>query len=207
MTDPAHMVAVAKRLFAAIESGDVDTVRDLFAEDARIWHNVDGIEQTRDENLRTLAWVVENLADRRYGDVTCQPTPTGFVQQHVLRTRPVQTAMQSSFPPASLQWSMVIASRSRRIPRLGTRRSPRRAVEVPKIAARRRPLARTPSQLGQQLTSTRPDCILPPVLVNTSANTFMSLFPVQWARTTRNTFVPVFGAEVTSVRSGHQGRS
>ena len=78
------MVAVANRLFAAIESGDVDTVRDLFTEDARIWHNVDGIEQTRDENLRTLAWVVENLADRRYGDVTCQPTPTGFVQQHVL---------------------------------------------------------------------------------------------------------------------------
>ena len=85
MTDPAHVVAVAKRLFAAIESGDVDAVRDLFTEDARIWHNVDGIEQTRDENLRTLAWVVENLADRRYGDVTCQPTPTGFVQQHVLR--------------------------------------------------------------------------------------------------------------------------
>ena len=32
-----------------------------------------------------LPSVVENLADRRYGDVTCQPTPTGFVQQHVLR--------------------------------------------------------------------------------------------------------------------------
>jgi len=86
---------VARRLFAAIEVGDVDAVRDLYADDAVVWHNSDGVAQTRDENLRTLAWVVEHLADRRYEELRCQPTPTGFVQQHVLRAtgpaeRPVE---------------------------------------------------------------------------------------------------------------------
>ncbi len=76
---------VARRLFAAIEAGDVEVVRDLYADDAVVWHNNDGVAQTREENLRTLEWVVEHLADRRYEEVTCQPTPTGFVQQHVLR--------------------------------------------------------------------------------------------------------------------------
>ncbi|MEO6317809.1 MAG: nuclear transport factor 2 family protein [Acidimicrobiales bacterium] len=86
---------VARRLFAAVEAGDVGAVRDLYADDAVVWHNSDGVAQTRDENLRTLSWVVEHLTDRRYEEVTCQPTPGGFVQQHVLRAtgptgRPVE---------------------------------------------------------------------------------------------------------------------
>ncbi len=85
MPEPASAVEVAQRLFHAIEAGDIDTVRDLYAGDVRIWHNTDGIAQTRDENLRTLRWVVENLADLRYEDISCVPTPSGFVQQHVLR--------------------------------------------------------------------------------------------------------------------------
>ncbi len=84
MVEPAAAIEVARQLFAAIEAGDIDTVRDLYTGDAGIWHNTDGITQTLDENLRTLSWVIENLADIRYEDVICQPTPTGFVQQHVL---------------------------------------------------------------------------------------------------------------------------
>ena len=80
---------VADRLFAAIEAGDLDAVRALYAPDAVIWHNTDGSEQTVEENLRVLRWVVDHLADRRYEDVRRSPTDTGFVQQHVLRcTRP-----------------------------------------------------------------------------------------------------------------------
>lgn len=85
MAEPATAIEVARRLFAAIEAGSIDTVSELYTEDARIWHNTDGVTQTRDENLRTLRWVVENLVKLRYTDVTCQATPTGFVQQHVLR--------------------------------------------------------------------------------------------------------------------------
>ena len=79
------MTEVADRLFTAIEAGDLDEVRALYAPDAVIWHNTDGAEQTVEQNLRVLRWVVDHLADRRYEEVRRSPTPTGFVQQHVLR--------------------------------------------------------------------------------------------------------------------------
>ena len=79
------MTDIADRLFAAIEAGDLDTVRALYAPDAVIWHNTDGTEQTVEQNLRVLRWVVDHLPDRRYEEVRRSPTPTGFVQQHVLR--------------------------------------------------------------------------------------------------------------------------
>ena len=36
---------IADQLFAAIEAGDIDAVRDLYAPDAVIWHNTDETEQ------------------------------------------------------------------------------------------------------------------------------------------------------------------
>lgn len=85
MTNPDDPLAVADALFAAIEAGDIDAVRGIYAEGAQIWHNTDGVVQGVEENLRTLTWVVENLTDRRYDDVVRQATADGFVQQHVLR--------------------------------------------------------------------------------------------------------------------------
>ena len=79
------MTDVADRLFAAIEAGDLEAVRALYAPDAVIWHNTDGAEQTVEQNLRVLRWVVDNLADRRYEEVRRVSTESGFVQQHVLR--------------------------------------------------------------------------------------------------------------------------
>jgi ketosteroid isomerase-like protein len=78
-------LAVAERLFAAIEAGDLDAVRSIYAESVEVWHNTGRDVQTRDENLRVLGWVVRNLHDRRYEEVRRSPTPDGFVQQHVLR--------------------------------------------------------------------------------------------------------------------------
>lgn len=76
---------VAERLFAAIMAGDVAAVRELYAPDVVIWHNFDQVEQTRDQNLRTLAWVVKNVRDVRYEDIRRYEIEGGFVQQHVLR--------------------------------------------------------------------------------------------------------------------------
>jgi ketosteroid isomerase-like protein len=76
---------IADRLFTAIEAGDIEGVRAVYAPDAVVWHGNDGLEQDVEQNLVVLSWVIDNLADRAYEEVRRQPTPTGFVQQHVLR--------------------------------------------------------------------------------------------------------------------------
>ena len=76
---------VADRLFKAIEHGDVAAIKNIYAPHTKIWHNFDNIAQSVDENLAVLKWVVENIAEISYSEIKRQPTPTGFVQQHVLR--------------------------------------------------------------------------------------------------------------------------
>jgi ketosteroid isomerase-like protein len=78
-------LAVARRLFAAIVTGDLDAVRELYAPDVVVWHNTDLAEQSRDENLAVLAWVVRHLDGFRYEQIRLQRTDEGFVQQHVVR--------------------------------------------------------------------------------------------------------------------------
>ena len=77
--------AVAGQLFGAIERGDVDALRGLYHPDARVWHNTDNTEQSVEENLKVLRWLVRNTALRRYEEVRRELIPTGFVQMHVLR--------------------------------------------------------------------------------------------------------------------------
>lgn len=74
----------AERFFRAIEAGDVEAVRAIYAPDARIWHNFDRAEQTVDENLKVLGWVAQKLKNRRYRVERRVAIPGGFLQQHVL---------------------------------------------------------------------------------------------------------------------------
>jgi ketosteroid isomerase-like protein len=76
---------VADALFAAIERGDVDAVRELYAPDAVVWHNFDQVEQPVEDNLRTLAYLHRKVAGMRYTEVRRVVIDDGFVQQHVLR--------------------------------------------------------------------------------------------------------------------------
>jgi len=86
MTTASHSsLEVAERLFAAIMAGDVDGVRAVYAPDVRVWHNYDGFEQTADENLRVLTWLVRKVKNLRYEEVRRYETAEGFAQQHVLR--------------------------------------------------------------------------------------------------------------------------
>ena len=82
MSDDA--LAVAEQFFRAVESGDIEAVRAIYAIDARIWHNFDGKEQTVEENLRVLRWVARVLPGRRYNVRRRVAIPGGFMQQHVL---------------------------------------------------------------------------------------------------------------------------
>jgi ketosteroid isomerase-like protein len=75
----------AEKFVAAIAAGDLEAVRACYAPDARIWHNFDGINQTVDENLKTLSWMTRKLFKRRYEILRREVLPTGFIQQHILR--------------------------------------------------------------------------------------------------------------------------
>ena len=85
MTNTDDPIRLAERLITAVTAGDVEGVRACYAPDVIVWHNSDGVEQSADENLRVLGWVIENIRDLRYEDIRRQRTPTGFVEQHVLR--------------------------------------------------------------------------------------------------------------------------
>jgi len=82
--DEAAIRAFAKRFFDAIEQGDVDTVADCYTSDVEVWHNHDGLTQSRDENLAVLRGLVERIGERRYEERRVEVFPGGFLQQHVL---------------------------------------------------------------------------------------------------------------------------
>ena len=83
-------LGVAERFFAAIEAGDVDTVREIYHPDVVIWHNYDGLDRresgdSREANLKVLAGLPERIAGAKYDVWYREATSTGFVQQHVLK--------------------------------------------------------------------------------------------------------------------------
>lgn len=85
MTDTEQSIlALAARFVAAIETADIDVIKACYAEDARIWHNFDNVEQTVDENLRVLRWMVRVLGERKYNVLRRVAFPGGYLQQHVL---------------------------------------------------------------------------------------------------------------------------
>lgn len=80
-------IATVERFFAALEAGDVDTVRAIYAEDARIWHNDGGAEQHVEDNLQLLRGLHQVVAALRYDVATRAELGDRVVQQHVLRGR------------------------------------------------------------------------------------------------------------------------
>jgi ketosteroid isomerase-like protein len=86
MTALAESVeTLADTFFGALEAGSVEGVLACYAPDAKIWHNFDRLALTPQESVAGLQTLFTNFASRRYLDVRRQPTPGGFVQQHVLR--------------------------------------------------------------------------------------------------------------------------
>lgn len=73
------------RFFAAIEAGDIATVRAIYSPDALIWHNDDLLEQSVDENLKVLAGLHKAVSGLRYDVTRRAELPDGVLQQHVLR--------------------------------------------------------------------------------------------------------------------------
>jgi ketosteroid isomerase-like protein len=85
MSELHDTVALAKRFVAAIMAKDIDTIRQCYAPDAKIWHNFDNIYQSVDENIRGVHWIHKVLAGVNYDVKRIQPFPGGYLQEHVLR--------------------------------------------------------------------------------------------------------------------------
>ena len=75
------------RFFAALEAGDIATLREIYAPDAVIWHNDDLIEQPVEDNLKVLQGLHRAVSGLRYDVVRRVPAADGVLQQHVLRGR------------------------------------------------------------------------------------------------------------------------
>jgi ketosteroid isomerase-like protein len=103
---------LADRFLTAVETGDLDAVRAIYAPHAKIWHNVDGVEQTVEQNLRVLGWFARTLPNRRYRVLRREATRDGFFQQH---------AVEAVLPDGT-EWKMpaclVVTVRDGRITRL-----------------------------------------------------------------------------------------
>lgn len=77
--------ALAQAFFDGIERGDPLAVADCYADHAVIWHNTDGREKTKAENMAVLQAFIRTARSRRYEERRLRVFPGGFVQQHVLR--------------------------------------------------------------------------------------------------------------------------
>ena len=85
MRAPAHQEEVVVRFFAALEAGDIATLRAIYAPDAVIWHNDDLLEQPVEDNLKVLQGLHRAVSGLRYDVVRRVPAADGILQQHVLR--------------------------------------------------------------------------------------------------------------------------
>lgn len=85
MSDTEQNLALGERYMKAVSDCDVDAVRNIYAPDARIWHNFDQALQSVEDNIKTLQWIHGRLSELEYDIVRREPIPGGFYQQHVLR--------------------------------------------------------------------------------------------------------------------------
>ncbi|MBL8554848.1 MAG: nuclear transport factor 2 family protein [Phenylobacterium sp.] len=98
MSDDAAMRALAKHFFDCVEKGDVDGLVACYAPDAKIWHNTDGLEQSPEDNRRTLQGMTQRLVDRVYDERRVYVYPEGFTHQHVLRGTRVHDGVRLALP-------------------------------------------------------------------------------------------------------------
>lgn len=112
LQNPAQMQALADRFIGGIEQADIETVRDCYDPDVRVWLNTAGAEKNREENIQVLAGLAAKTASRTYQDRRVTPTPDGFVQQHVLH------AVHLKGPELVLPAILVCTVKDNRIARL-----------------------------------------------------------------------------------------
>ncbi|WP_326835226.1 nuclear transport factor 2 family protein [Amycolatopsis rhabdoformis] len=85
MPETSTNIAVVDAFFRAVERGDLDAARALYAPDARIWHNDGAGEQDRDANLAVFQLFSTAIRGLRFDVSRRVDAGDGVLQQHVLR--------------------------------------------------------------------------------------------------------------------------
>jgi ketosteroid isomerase-like protein len=73
-----------ERLFSVAENGDLEELWTIFSDGAEVWHNTDDKLTSVEQSIKNLRAIRAAADEFRYVDIRREPTPTGFVQQHVL---------------------------------------------------------------------------------------------------------------------------
>jgi ketosteroid isomerase-like protein len=81
-----ELLALAERLFTALEADDVDAVTACYGANARIWHNFDQVEMTCEQHAAGLRDYFTRFPGRKYLQIRRGiVAPDRLIQQHVLR--------------------------------------------------------------------------------------------------------------------------
>lgn len=81
--DHSEMEHAANRFFAAVESGDIETIKSMYDPDIRIWHSRDEANTDMKQSIELLTMFFERVSDRRYEVLARHYHDDGFVQEHV----------------------------------------------------------------------------------------------------------------------------
>ena len=104
--------ARAFQFMTALEQADESSIRQCYAQDAVIWHNFDGLEQTVDDNIASLHWLRGHLNDIQYVDVVHSDIADGLLQRHVM------TGKSASGESLSMPACVIFTIEDERITRL-----------------------------------------------------------------------------------------
>lgn len=77
-------VAIAEQLIAAINAEDTTAMRQIYAEDAKIWHDFDRQEQDSETNVQSLLVLRKALPDVQWVTTRIEPLPNGFLLTYEL---------------------------------------------------------------------------------------------------------------------------
>lgn len=80
----SETLKLAKDFMAALSAGDAEAAKALMTEDAKVWHNFDEVDQTREENMGMLEWIKSATSKYTYEIRRQEEIAGGYLQQHIL---------------------------------------------------------------------------------------------------------------------------
>lgn len=76
---------LARKYMDCLGRGDVAGARSCLHPDARVWHNYDGAEQSVDENMATLEFLLKKSTSLSYDIHRMEEIEGGYLQRHTLK--------------------------------------------------------------------------------------------------------------------------